>query len=154
MKKTISFALLLILPLGCSSPPAEPQPDPPPRLVQAPQPLPAPPPGVLAPVDAWKKHLAQVLPAPWGLTAIEAQVQAPQGWSRTEGSRGLRLTFSDGAEEQPFWVLPQGFQGYPANDALAARLCAESPEFLLYAAKGSAPGWNHTEEVISALGLN
>ena len=111
---------------------------------------------LLAPVDAWRRRLDELVPSPWRLEEIEAQVQAPAGWTRTRGSRGLVLVFTDGNVRQRFWVMPAGFEGRPvegSGDAEPAALHTRNEEYLLFREEQGPASWSATAEVVTALGL-
>jgi hypothetical protein len=144
---TMGLGLLMA---GCSGPP----PLPPPRVKEpASQTVSAAPEGILAPVDRWKRSLVEALPAPWRLEAIEAQITAPQEWTRLRGDRGLVLTFANGAERQSYWVMPAGFEGEAVDQSEAARERVRNDTFILFEPAYDAPGWGGGELVAHALGF-
>lgn len=135
---------------GCSSPPPLP-----PQQVKEPKSktVAAAPQGVLAPVDDWKRRLAEVIPAPWRLESVEAQINAPVQWSRLKGDRGLRLTFGNGVERQSYWVMPEGFEGETAFPEQAARERTRNDTFILFEPATDAPTWGGSALVEEALGF-
>ncbi len=148
-------ALSLLL-AGCSSGP----PPAPPSYRERAASRPAPkavadaPEGRPVPVDRWRERLQERLPPPWRLAAVEAQIEAPSGWSRLQGDRGVALVFEDGLARQPFWLLPRGFDGAPIQGRDSAVLRAASDEFVLFSPAKDAPGWGATEEVIDSLEMH
>jgi hypothetical protein len=114
----------------------------------------APPRGHQAPIDRWKERLAERLPAPWTLASVEAQVEAPPGWTRISGDRGMLFRFQDGANAQDFWLLPAPFDGRIFDPTVAAEVRARSDEFVLYGPRQDVPGWGATATVVDALELH
>lgn len=152
LRPLVACALSLAL-CACSS-------EPPPReLRRPPVTRPAPvqvaqcPSGVLAPVDTWRQRLEDLVPAPWKLEAIEAQVEAPPGWTRLDGDRGLVLYLTDGTQRQAFWVMPADFEGRIVDAEQAAAPSARCEGFVLFAPKAAAPGWTASAEVAAALDM-
>ena len=135
---------------GCSGPPPLP-----PQRVKEPESLTvaSAPQGILAPIDRWKRSLSDGLPDPWRLEAIEAQITAPQEWSRLRGDRGLVLTFANGAERQRYWVMPAGFEGETVVEEDAARERVRNDTFILFEPAYDAPGWGGASLVDEALGF-
>ncbi|MBX3470634.1 MAG: hypothetical protein KF878_27520 [Planctomycetes bacterium] len=140
---------------ACASDPPPPPPSWSERAAARPaaRPVAAPPRGIDAPVDRWRERLAARVPAPWTLQGIEAQVEAPPGWTRLGGDRGLVLWFEDGAQRQGFWLLPRGFDGKVYDPAQAAEVRATSDDFVLFGPRVDRPGWGATDAVVEALEL-
>lgn len=132
---------------GCGSNEPEPQRERPPARRAEPAEAPS---GVLAPVDAWRDALTTRLPAPWTLTEIAAQVEAPEGYTRVAGGRGLLIRIGGGPEEQRFWVMPRGFEGTSQSAEPAVVVQGERDDMLLF---GRRPAWEHTPVVLEALGM-
>jgi type II secretion system protein G len=109
--------------------------------------------GQLAPVDRWRRDLMLVLPSPWRLDRIEAQVVAPEGWTRISGDRGLALWVTDGAQQQVFWIMPQDFDGRPTQPDVLARQVGKSDAFTLWEPKVAAEGWTATAQIAVGLGF-
>ncbi len=140
---------------ACASDPPPPPPSWKERAAARPsaRPVEAPPQGLQAPVDRWRERLASLVPAPWTLQAVEAQVEAPPGWTRVSGDRGLVFWFEDGVQRQGFWLLPRGFDGKVYDPTQAAEVRAKSDEFVLFGPKADRPGWGATDKVVEALEL-
>jgi hypothetical protein len=153
---TLSAAFGALLLAGCASDPPPLPPSYAERAAARPQPreVAAPPDGVVAPVDRWTERLRALVPAPWTFAGVEAQVEAPPGWTRIAGDRGLALDFDDGTGRQVFWVLPRGFDGRIHDPSAAAEVRARSDEFVLFGPKQDRPGWQATPKVIEALELH
>jgi hypothetical protein len=151
----VTLALATLLLGACASDPPPLPPSYAERSAARPRPreVSAPPKGLVAPVDRWRERLRQLVPAPWALTGIDAQVEAPPGWTRVAGDRGLVLAFDDGVQRQEFWVLPRGFDGLVYDPANAAEIRACGGDFILYGPRADRPGWNGTTEVAEALEL-
>jgi hypothetical protein len=150
--KSLALALLTLALVACGG---DPPPEREPRqrsLRSTGEAADTPPEGILAPIDQWRARLADEVPVPWTLARVEQQIEAPAGWSRIRGPRGLRLEISDGTSTQTFWVMASRFEGEEteSNPALA---CGKNDEFLLYRAHETAAGWASTAEVAAALGL-
>jgi hypothetical protein len=135
---------------GCGGNEPEPEPERPPARRAEPADTPD---GVLAPVDAWTEALAAQLPAPWKLDGIDSQVEAPEGYTRVAGGRGLLLRLSGGPDrQQRFWVMPRGFEAVAdPGTKTTIEVVAETDELLLFAP--ASPAWEHTPKVIEALGM-
>lgn len=132
MKALLSFAVLGLALSGCASPPpAEPIPF---RreVVREPETAKEPEPTAetLAPVDRWKRDLERVVPAGWVLEDPNDAIEAPTGWERTQGGRGLELTLVNkqkaikdrsGARDPTFVfsVFPLGWEGRALTAGLA-----------------------------------
>lgn len=151
--RLLSIALCLLALSGCGG-------DPPPEREPRSMPVrrtgeevPPPAEGLLAPIDEWKKRLAEMLPKPWKLANIEQQIPAPPGWTRFEGPRGLRLDFTDGKETQQLWVMGATFEGKTVVDD-AAVSDKKNDSFWLFRTPEDAKGWTHTAVVAAALGLD
>jgi hypothetical protein len=161
MKRRLPFSASSLLTCGalllggCSSgpPPLPPSHSERAAARPAPRAVEAPPTGVEAPVDRWRERLATLLPAPWTLSSVEAQVEAPPGWTRIAGDRGLVLWFEDGVQRQAFWLLPRGFDGQIFDMSVAAEIRAKSDEFTLFGPRYDRPGWTSTGKVVEALEL-
>jgi hypothetical protein len=156
MKRLAPALPLFFFLAGCASEPPPPAPTYKEQLAAATpitRDVPPPPAGRAAPVDQWRERLAQLLPSPWHLEAIEAQVVAPPGWTRMRGDRGLLITFEDGLSRQSFWLLPRDFEGKIYEPRIAAEPRARSDQYILYGPRKDALGWDSTQEVASALEL-
>lgn len=160
MKRHLPFSTLWftcgsLLLGGCSSGPPPLPPSHSERAAARPaaRPVDAPPKGVEAPIDRWRERLATLVPAPWTLASVEAQVEAPPGWTRIAGDRGLVLWFEDGVQRQGFWLLPKGFDGQIFDMNVAAEIRAKSEEFTLFGPRSDKPGWTSTGKVVEALEL-
>ncbi len=110
--------------------------------------------GVLAPVDAWRRELeAGLAGTAWSLQAIDSGVEAPPGYTRLSGGRGLKLAFgASGGDAAELYVMPRDFSGMATTDQ-AAQPVARSEELMLYAPSKLPAAWGHTPKVAEALGM-
>jgi len=112
-----------------------------------------PPEGILAPVDAWRGRLDEHVRVPWKLVQVHQQIEAPPGWTRISGPRGLRIDLSNGKETQSFWVMTSDFAARQV-EAEPAQPCGKNEEFVIYQPASQAKGWSQTSAVVAALGLS
>jgi hypothetical protein len=118
IRTTLVAALLAAaLSAGCASESERPENNVPPPRRQAPTPDPIPagftPLPTVAPVSRWRIALRAVVPAGWTLGDAQDQIDAPLGWERRHGDRGLRFEISDasGATRFVLTLMPAGFEG-------------------------------------------
>lgn len=151
----ISLTLSALCLGACASGPPPPPPSWKERAAARPgaRPVDPPPQGLQAPVDRWRERLSALVPAPWALRGVEAQVEAPPGWTRVAGDRGLVVWFEDGVQRQGFWLLPRDFDGQVHDPSVAAEVRATSDEFVLFGPRSDRPGWGATDKVVEALEL-
>ena len=132
MKKTLLSFLVTLSLAGCmSAPPPEaitfPQEN---KREVAPATEPEPTNEVLAPVDQWKRALEKILPAGWALEDPSDQNEAPFGWERIQGGRGIELGLVNqksalpdgGGSRHPRFVaalFPVGWEGRAQTAGLA-----------------------------------
>jgi hypothetical protein len=174
----VAVLLAAALSAGCASESERPENNVPPPRRQAPtsDPLPAgfTPLPTVAPVSRWRRDLQEVVPAGWTLGEAQDQIDAPLGWERRGGDRGLRFDISDARGSTRFVVtlMPAGFEGRsdelglvfvesrtkPFNKPLATGAPTEehlgaAGDFYLFVKNDCGSDWvKATDDVARALG--
>jgi hypothetical protein len=105
-------------------------------------PDPAPQAAVLVDLDKLRADLGRAVPTGWTIEDPEDQLQAPPGWERLEGDRGLAVKIVDrrranGGAERSFvlYLFPRGWsgrdfsQGISVVDDRAKKLARARPEY-------------------------
>jgi hypothetical protein len=76
---------------------------------------PAPPTAMLVDVDGLRAQLERVVPAGWSIQEPDDQIDAPRGWERIEGPRGMAVQIVDhrkaGAGSFTLYLFPHGWTG-------------------------------------------
>jgi len=143
--------LAFCLSTGCISTVEEPGPlafpeDPIRRERAAPQLVP--PAEDVTPTERWKTKLAEVAPSGWKVGDAVDQLEAPDGWSRLEGGRGIAFTVSKDDKKFTVWFLPKDWKGKDDGTA-PVRLFGSNEEWQLFFTTAGHDGWEKPEEAVA-----
>jgi hypothetical protein len=102
----------------------------------------------VTPTQRWKAELARVAPAGWTVGDAVDQLEAPDGWSRFEGGRGISFTISKKDQAFTIWFLPKDWKGKDDKTAPVKLFGSNADWQLFYTTAGHA-GWAKPEEDVA-----
>jgi hypothetical protein len=103
----------------------------------------------VTPTERWKAELARVAPSGWTVGEAIDQLEAPDGWSRIEGGRGISFTIAkDGRSSFTVWFLPRDWKGKDDKTAPVKYFGANADWHLFYTTSGH-DGWAKPQEDVA-----
>lgn len=140
--------LAFFLSAGCISTMEEPGPmkfpeEPVRRERQAPELVP--PSEDVTPTERWKSQLEAIAPKGWQVGEAVDQLEAPEGWWRIEGGRGIAYTITCKDKKFTVWFLPKDWKGREDGTA-PVKLFGANQDWQMFATTTGHEGWEKAEE--------
>jgi hypothetical protein len=107
----------------------------------------------VTPTERYRAELAKVAPKEWTVGDAVDQLEAPDGWSRLEGGRGIAFTISKGDKGFTVWFMPADWKGKFDGPA-QVQLYGASADWQLFYTREGHEGWEKPErDVARAFGV-
>lgn len=102
----------------------------------------------VTPTERWKAELAKVTPQGWTVGEAVDQLEAPEGWSRIEGGRGISYTIQKGEQRFTIWFLPKDWKGKDDHCA-PVKFVGSNTDWHLYCTTTTVTGWSKPQEDVA-----
>jgi len=102
----------------------------------------------VTPTERWKAELAKIAPPGWTVSEAVDQLEAPDGWSRIEGGRGIAYTFASKDKSFTIWFLPRDWKG-KFDGPTPVKLFGANADWQLFYTTTGHEGWEKPEEAVA-----
>ncbi|MEZ0227541.1 MAG: hypothetical protein ACAI25_02880 [Planctomycetota bacterium] len=102
----------------------------------------------VTPTERWKAELARIAPQGWTVGDAVDQLEAPDGWSRIEGGRGIAFTITRKDKSFTVWFLPRDWKGKDDRTA-PVRLFGCNADWQMFYTAAGHEGWAKPEEDVA-----
>lgn len=102
----------------------------------------------VTPTARFQAKLAKVAPAGWTVGDAVDQLEAPDGWSRIEGGRGIAFTIAKKEKSFTVWFMPLDWKGR-FDGPMSVKLFGANEDWQLYFTAEGHDGWEKPEEDVA-----
>ncbi len=102
----------------------------------------------VTPTERWKAQLASLAPSGWTVGEAVDQLEAPDGWSRIEGGRGISFTITSKDKAFTVWFLPRDWKGKD-DRSVPVKFFGCNTDWQMYYTASGHDGWAKPEEDVA-----
>ncbi len=98
--------------------------------------------------ERWHARLEKIAPAGWTVGDAVDQLEAPEGWSRVEGGRGISFTIVKSRKSFTLWFMPLDWKG-KFDGPTQVKCFGANKDWQLYYTVSDHLGWDRPEEDVA-----